>query len=186
MGVLDTLFDRLESERDVCKFSKAHYEVTYTVSPESHEVAYAVAIEEPELEALAGLVAAEREGEASIADDESLETALETALDDETFDVTAVAERVQRPRRTAEVVLETWRDLVVDDVDVVYLPIGVAPDLAAYVSICRERAEDEDDPFELPDDFERVTSLLVRCKRATERDENRVVVNTRQLPTIDR
>lgn len=183
MGVLDTLFGRAESEADVCKFSEEYYDVTYTVSTESHEVAYAVAVTEADVDAFAELVAAERE--ASSADERALETALETALDD-ALDVGTVSERVQRPRLTAEAVVETWRDLVGDGLDVVYLPIGVAPDLAAFVALCRERADREDDPFELPGDFERVAALLVRCKRATERSENRVVVNTRRLPAVER
>lgn len=176
------LLERLRGEpggTDVCKFSREYYDVTYTVSTDTHEIAYAIALEEAELAALAELVAADREAPDR---ESSLTAALESALDGEDADPGAIVERVQRPRRVAETVVERWSALLADDPDVVYLPVGMAGTLAAYVAICQERADREDDSFALPGSFETVASLLVRIKEATDRAENRVVVHRNRLP----
>lgn len=186
MGTLDEVLGKVGyGDTNVCKFSKDHYEVTYTVSPESHAIAYAIAIRESELDALAELLEAEREAPMLGDENGSVEDALANALDDESVDAEAVTERLQQPRRVTEAVLEAWREGLVADVDVGYVPIGVVTELAAFVSVCRERHDRPDDSFELPESAELVGALLVRCKRATERDENRVVVNVRHLPTLE-
>ncbi|WP_290817232.1 hypothetical protein [Halovivax sp.] len=181
MGLLETLRGEGTGADDVCKFSREHYEVVYTVSTDTHEIAHAIAVGEAELDALADLLRADGEAEDR---EGSLSAALEAALDGDEADPDAVFERMRRPRRVTEAVVETWEGLLADDPDVVYLPIGMAPDLAAFVAVCRERA-DGDDAFDLPDSFEAVASLLVRIKEATDRPENRVVVHRNRLPTLE-
>ncbi|WP_254767277.1 hypothetical protein [Salinilacihabitans rarus] len=194
MGVLELLFGRTGDDRDDrCRIPSEHDEVTYVVTRESHDVAYAVVVREAELEALSSLLRADREtpyvegdGDgADGADDAALASALEAAFDDPSVDVGAFRERLERPRRAAAAVLEAWRDLGIDEVGVGYLPIGAHADLAAFVQGCRRRHEREDDPFTLPEDVERVAALLARIKRASERPENRVVVNRERLPVLD-
>lgn len=176
------LLERLRAEPNVCKFEGLDEDVTFRVAPESHTVAYAIAVSAAERDALADLVAAD---EAATDHEDSLSTALAAALDDEAADADAVIDRIRRPRRVAGAVAERWGDLLADDPDVVYLPIGMAGDLAAFVATCRERAENEDDSFSLPDSFEDVATLLVRIKEATERPDNRIVVHRDRVPTVE-
>ena len=173
MGLLERL--RGEPSFDVCKFDRDHYDVTYTVSTDTHEIAYAIAVSDEEREALTDLVRAEE------AAAERAERAVETAFDDGQ-NAEAVVGRLARPRRVARSISERWADLARDDPDVVYLPIGTAPDLAAFVATCRERAG-TDDEFVLPDSFWTVTELVVRIREATEDPTNRVVVHRDRLPT---
>ena len=185
MGLLDSMFgDGETADANVSRFASERYEVTYTVSPESHAIAYALPVGESDLAALAALLEADDE-QPLLTPDADVSAALDAAVDDEALDGVTIAGRIQRPRQVAETVLETWRACVDDDVDIAYLPIGLERELAAFVSICRERADRGDDPFELPERFDAVGGLLVRIKRASDRPERRVVVNKRHLPGFD-
>lgn len=176
------LLERLRDDPNTCKFDNVTENVTYTVSPESHTVGFAIAVSAAERDALADLVRADEDATDR---EETLSTALSAALDDEAADTDAIVDRLHRPRRVAAAVAETWAELLADDPDVVYLPVGMAGDLAAFVATCRERDENEEDSFVLPESFERVATLLVRIKEATERSENRVVVHRTRVPSVE-
>ncbi len=179
MGLLEQL--RGGTDDAVCKFDHAQDDVVFTVSTDTHAIAHAIAVSPAECDALSTLVAADREA----GDREgTLRTAIGSALDESDGETEAIVERIQRPRRVAAAVSETWDSLLADDPDVVYLPVGGVSELTAFVDVCRKRAENEDDEFALPDSFETVASLLVRITETTDRPENRVVVHRDRLPTV--
>lgn len=180
MGLLDRF--RGDSEAGVCKLYYEPDDVIFTVSAETHTIAYAVAVSRAEREALGALLDAE---DAAGDRTETLSAALGSALDGEANETDAIVERIQRPRRSAEAIYETWSELATDDPDVVYLPLGLSGDLAAYVDTCRKRDENAADEFALPDTFETVASLLVRVKGATDRPENRVVIHRDRVPSVE-
>ncbi|MFC3957978.1 hypothetical protein [Halovivax cerinus] len=176
------LLERLRGEGNTARFDDVEADVTYTVSPASHTIAFAIAVSAAERDALADLVRAD---ETATGHEETLTTAVSAALDDEVADPDAVVDRIRRPRRVAAAVAETWEELLTDDPDVVYLPVGMAGELAAFVATCRERDANADDSFTLPDTFERVASLVVRIKGATERPDNRIVVHRDRVPAVE-
>ncbi|KDE59254.1 hypothetical protein EL22_24000 [Halostagnicola sp. A56] len=225
MRVLDLMLGRDgdDADGDRARFTSDRYDVTYTVSADSHEIAYAVPIRRTELEAFADLV--DRERETPYADDgeESPAASLESVLEGEAIDADAWVERMQAPRQTVEPVLERWLELVdeadpagdgagsseTDDatdsnagddatgpdasasdredaspVEIVYLPVETESAFAAFFQTCRKRAEQEHDPFELPDDIATAANVLTKIRRASDRPENRVVVNKDYVPSL--
>ncbi|WP_247729419.1 hypothetical protein [Halovivax limisalsi] len=177
------LLDRLRGEESgVCKFYYDPDDVVFTVSTDTHVIAYAVAISDAECRALRELLEAD---DAAGDREASLTQAIGGALDDEAADPERIAARVNRPRHVAEGLCTHWESLLDDDPDVVYLPLGAVGELAAYVETVRARDEREEDAFALPESFETVASLLVRLNETTDRAENRVVVHRDRLPSPD-
>ncbi len=230
MGVLETMFGQVGEGDGRAKFSSHRYDVTYTVSAESHDIAYAVPIRRAELEAFTELVRHERETPYVEDGEGSLEESLDSVLDDDSLDAETWAERMEAPRRTVEPVLERWREIVYgeegddassgeetdadgqndeaadasnesnasaetstdgrtgtasdSDVEIVYLPLETESAFAAFLQVCRKRDEQAHDPFTLPANVETAAGVLTQIKRATDRGENRVVVNKRHLPDL--
>lgn len=253
MNQLESLLGQIGvvDETRPCRFTSDRYDVTFTVSTESHDVAYAIPISEAELDALEELVRVERETPYAEGGNESLSEALESVLDEGSIDAEAWIERMSEPRRAVEPIVETWRDLVdgdagtgddeaadatesddgdggttdpeaegdaadaeaedegpvdgqmkdgavdvqeedaqVDDergreafdAHVVYLPVGMESAIGSFFQLCRRREERESDPFSIPENVAPAARLLSRIDAATDRPENRVVVNTRHLP----
>lgn len=246
MSLLESMLGRIGvvDDEGPCKFRSDRYDVTFTVSTESHDVAYAVPVSAAELDALAELVRIEGETPYVEEGNDSLSEALESALGEDSIDAEAWVERMAEPRRTVEPIVETWRELATAnhadtpddsdaadgddtadqtdgdeadggerdddaadqtdgassndvpgaaaewgsgprdalDVTVVYLPVGMESAVASFFDLCRRRAERESDPFAFPEDVGPAAGLLSRISAATERAENRVVVNTRHLP----
>ncbi|MCU4925296.1 hypothetical protein OB905_04750 [Halobacteria archaeon AArc-dxtr1] len=209
MSLLESMFGAIggDGEAGTAKFSGDRYDVTYTVSDESHDVAYAIPVSEPEIAALGALLRAEREAPYVEDGDESLAEALESVLDTDSVDVEAWTERMAAPRRAVEPVVETWERLAtahsVDGTEsddgtsvgdapdsasadlIVYLPVGAESTLASFFDLCRRRDERDSDPFTLPPEIDAAAAMLGRVRDATGRSENRVVVNTRHLPEIE-
>lgn len=226
MRVLDLMLGRDDDDADGdrARFTSDRYDVTYTVSADSHEIAYAVPIRRAELEAFADLVALEHETPYADDGEESPAASLESVLEGEAIDADAWIERMQAPRQTVEPVLERWLELVADDdlaggdgasssetdeatdtnagddatgtdastsdredaspVEIVYLPVETESAFAAFFQTCRKRAEQDHDPFELPDDIATAASVLTKIRRASDRPENRVVVNRDYVPDL--
>lgn len=184
MGLLDSMLGREEDEEQpVCRFFKDHYDVTYTVSAATHEIAYAVAVTATELEALEALVDAAADANA-LEDDRAVVEAVESAFDD-SVDASAFTDRLSYPRQFVEALLEVWTDVHHGDIDVCYLPVGAESMVAAFVASCQRYDGRADDLFELPDSFDEVTSLVVRLKQAADADENRVTVHHGRVPEFE-
>ncbi|AHG00789.1 hypothetical protein HALLA_07810 [Halostagnicola larsenii XH-48] len=227
MRVLDLMLGRNGDDTDGerARFTSDRYDVTYTVSADSHEIAYVVPIRRAELEAFADLVDLERETPYADDGEESPAASLESVLESDSIDADAWTERMQAPRQTVEPILEHWLEFVDDEeasggesgrsnagsetdeasetgganetadadasdrdagssVEIVYLPVETESAFAAFFQTCRKRADQDHDPFELPDDIATAAGVLTQIKQATDRPENRVVVNQAYVPQL--
>lgn len=172
MGLLDLMFGRSMGDEDAYTLSKAEY-----------EAAFAVAVRRTELEAATDLVRAEAETP-YLEDGEDLGSVLEETLEGE-FDADAWRDRMREPRQAVEPVVERWCDQLEDDVAVVYTRPSTPADLLAFLDHCKQRGEQEYDPFELPDRAADVMALVTRLEDALEREESRVFVAARHVPEAD-
>lgn len=175
MGILDLMLGRTShGEQGVDGRS-------YKLPKDTHDFVYPVAIRRAELEALGQLLDAEAAAAAPTADPEELQAVLDSAFDDVDLDATELTERTEKPRATTAAIVETWSDQLDADVGVVYARVTTYPTVRSFVTICNRRADDTDDPFELPDTFSHVVALLGRLEDATD-DQYRAVVHTDLLP----
>ncbi|WP_226481117.1 hypothetical protein [Natrinema amylolyticum] len=156
---------------------------SYTLPKDTHDFVYPVAIRREELEAFAELLAAEAEAPAIEAEVDDLQAAFEglTGTADADVDTDELAERMRRPRRAAEPVIESWREDFERDIDVVYARGGTYDALVAFVKLCKQRADDESDAFELPESFPDAAALLKRIEEGTD-TQYRAVVHADLLP----
>ncbi|MDS0473669.1 hypothetical protein [Natrinema sp. 1APR25-10V2] len=155
---------------------------SYTLPKETHDFVYPVAVHREELEAFAELLEAEAAAP-SLEEAGDLQAAFDGMVDGRSSDIDAgeLAERMRRPRKATEPVIETWREGVERDIGVVYARTDTYDHLLAFVKLCKQRDEDDDDPFELPESFQRAAALLKRVEEASD-SKYRAVVHTDILP----
>lgn len=154
---------------------------SYKLPKENHDFVYPVAARSAELEAFRRLIEAEADAPYIEENTEELQAVFDDVLGEAEIDAGELAEQKRRPRLEAEPVIEHWREQVADGVGVVYARPGAYSTLASFVTVCRRRDEDDDDPFELPDDFDEAAALVTRLEEATE-SQYRAVVHTDLLP----
>ncbi|RKD95309.1 hypothetical protein [Halopiger aswanensis] len=157
---------------------------SYKLPKENHDFVYPVAARSAELDAFQQLIQAEADAPYIEENTEELQAVFDDVLGDAEIDAAELAEQNRRPRLEAEPVIEYWREQVPDDVGVVYARPGTYSTLASFITVCRRRDEDADDPFELPDDFPEAAALLTRLEAATD-DQYRAVVHSDLLPDDD-
>lgn len=177
MGILDLMLGKSgPGEQGVAAKS-------YTLPKETHDFVYPVAVRREEVEAFAELLEAEADAPPLEAEADDLEAAFEglTGEGGPDIDTDELAERMRRPRRVAEPVIETWHERLEGDIDVVYARERTGDALAAFVKLCKRRAEDADDAFELPGNFQNAAALLKRLEEGTD-TQYRAVVHTDLLP----
>ncbi|WP_222920021.1 hypothetical protein [Natrinema sp. SYSU A 869] len=177
MGILDLMLGNSDpGEQGVAAKS-------YTLPKETHDFVYPVAVRREELEAFAELLEAEADAPALEVESDDLQAAFEglTGADDPDVDPDELAERMRRPRRAAEPVIESWREDFERDIDVVYARVGTYDALVAFIKLCKQRDDDEDDAFELPESFPDAAALLKRLEEGTD-TQYRAVVHTDLLP----
>ena len=156
---------------------------SYKIPKENHDFVYPVAVRRSEIEAFRALLEAETDAP-SIADDaEELQQAFDEVMGEADIDAEELAERQRKPRRETEAIIDRWEEQVTGDEDlgVVYARPGTYPTLVSFVKRCKQRDEDGDDPFELPDEFAPGTAFLTRLEDATD-DQYRALVHTDLLP----
>lgn len=160
---------------------------SYTLPKETHDFVYPIAVRREEVEAFADLLEAEAEAPALDVETDDLEAAIGGIADGQAseIDTEALAERLQRPRRASEPVIETWRESFDRDIGVVYARSETYSRLVAFVKRCKQRDEADDDPFELPENFSAAAALLKRLEEGTE-SQYRAVVHTDLLPDEQR
>lgn len=175
MGILDLMLGR-----------SAHGEQgvegrSYKLPKETHDFVHPVAVRREELEALARLLEVEAETTAPAADPDELQSVLDSAFDDLEVDATDLTDRIEKPRAKTASIVETWTEQLDADVGVVYARVNTYPTVRSFATLCNRRADDADDPFELPESFPHVAALLGRLRDATD-DQYRAVVHTDLLP----
>ncbi|WP_254763066.1 hypothetical protein [Natrinema marinum] len=155
---------------------------SYALPKETHDFVYPVAVHREELEAFADLLAAEAEAP-SLESAGDLQAAFDGMVDgrSDEVDTENLAERMQRPRNATEPVIETWREGVDRDIGVVYAHTDTYDHLLAFVKLCKQRDENDDDPFELPESFPQAAALLKRVQEGTD-SKYRALVHTDILP----
>ncbi|WP_265110362.1 hypothetical protein [Halosolutus halophilus] len=157
---------------------------SYVLAQETHDEVYPVAVRRAEIEAFREATDALEAAPSLEENRDELEQVFEGFGDDAAIDVDELVERTRSPRRAIEPLVETWDEQVPDgtDVGVVYLPPGRADDVRSFVSVCKQRDDYEHDPFELPDSFDDVATLLKRLEDAAA-GQYRAVVHTDLVPS---
>lgn len=175
MGILDLMLGRTDTGEQGVEGK------SYTLPKESHEFVSPVAVRRAELEAFEALLEADADTPALEGDTEELQEALDTVFDGQEIDASEITEQHRKPRLEAAAIVEAWREHVDDELGVVYARSGTHSRLVSFVARCKRRADDADDPFELPDSFGEVAALLTRLEDATG-DQYRAVVHADLVP----
>lgn len=152
---------------------------SYTLPKETHDFVYPVAVRREEVEAFAELVTAE--ADAPLADANDLQSVFDGTIDEGGVDPEELAERMRQPRQAIEPMIDTWNEAVDRDIGVVYARVGAYENLLAFVKFCKQRDEDGQDPFELPETFSDAAALLKRLEEGTD-TQYRALVHTDLLP----
>ncbi|EMA41164.1 hypothetical protein [Halobiforma nitratireducens] len=177
MGILDLMLGKTgPGEQGVESAS-------YTLPKDTHGFVYPVAVRRAELEAFDRLIDAEADSPYLEERTDDLQAVFDDVLEDADLDASELVERKRGIRRAVEPVLERWREQVSEDEDVgvVYAIAGTSDDLRAFVKLCKQRDEDADDPFDLPEGFPGAAALLKRVDEATD-SQYRAVVHEDLVP----
>ena len=174
MGILDLMLGRTAPGEQGVEGK------SYTLPKSTHDFVYPIAVRRGELEAFDQLLEAEAE-ESYLDGGDDLQDVLDNVFEEHNVDAEELVDRNRQPRVETESILETWREQVSDDLGVVYARPGAHSSLLSFVTICKRRDADTDDPFELPESFPDAAALLTRLAEATE-DQYRAVVHTDLLP----
>lgn len=150
---------------------------SYTLPKETHDLVYPVAVRRRELDSFHRLLQSEADAPSLEEHTEDVQAVFDDVLDGAEIDAAELAEKQRRPRRETEPVIDHWREQVADDIGVVYARADAYPTLLSFVTVCKRRDEDPDDPFNLPEDVADALALLKRLEDATE-DQYRAVVHT--------
>lgn len=155
---------------------------SYKLPKETHDFVYPVAVRRSEIEAFRELLAADADAPAAGDDAEELEAAFDQVLGETDIDAAELAERQRKPRLETETIVDHWDDQVSEGIGVVYARPGTYPTLVSFVKRCKQRDEDGNDSFELPESFADGAALLGRLETATNA-QYRAVVHTDLLPS---
>ncbi|ELY31491.1 hypothetical protein C500_06346 [Natrialba magadii ATCC 43099] len=178
---------------------------SYTLPKETHDFVYPIAVRREEVVAFEKLIEAEADAPYIEEETEELQDVFDDVLGDAGIDASDLAEQKRQTRRVVEPVIEHWREQVgaagertsesADDsshtdsntdasshtdsntITTVYARPGTDDRLLAFTKLCKQRDDQPDDPFELPDSFADAAALLTRLQDATD-SQYRAVVHT--------
>lgn len=146
-------------------------EPSINLSEENHEVAHPVVVRQSELDAFKQLIAEEREEPYSETEmPEFLRESIDEGWQELTPGDQNWSEENEQRRQLAEEIIGAWEDEINGESGVVLLPIGAYFKLEKFLWACEARAENEKDPFDLPDTFLDAASLVKRLKAAENDD----------------
>ena len=154
---------------------------SYALPKETHDFVYPVAVRREEVDAFADLVAAEADAPPLADPDGDLQSVFDGLVGEGGVDADELAEQMRRPRRAVEPMIDTWQEAIDRDLGVVYARVGAYENLLAFVKFCKQRDEDGQDPFELPENFSSAAALLKRLEEGTD-TQYRALVHTDLLP----
>ncbi|WP_436347503.1 hypothetical protein [Natronorubrum sp. FCH18a] len=154
---------------------------SYKLPKETHDFVYPIAVRPRELEAFVELLEAEADAPSIEDNADELQDVFDDVLGDVEIDAAELAERQRKPRLETEAIVDHWTEQVPEDIGVVYARMDTYPTLLSFVKRCKQRDEQGDDPFELPESFGNGAALLKRLEAATN-DQYRAVVHTDLLP----
>lgn len=176
MGFLDSIIGSPTSPADHPP------EPTINLPEEEYTVAYPVAVRAEQLAAFQSVIDADRN--TPHLDDPGAE--LITGSLDEVWQKSMPgdntwSERIESTRTNAEDLIEDWQSRMISDTDVVFLPTGGIRRLEAVLHTCEIRAESEEDPFTLPDEFVDAVSLVKTLQRVKDQKDP-VLIHIDQQP----
>jgi len=154
---------------------------SYTLPKETHDFVYPVAVRRDEVEAFAELVAAEADAPPLADASDDLQSVFDGLVGEGGVDADDLAEQMSQPRKAVEPMIDTWQNAIDRDIGVVYARLGAHENLLAFVQFCKQRDEDDSDPFELPATFSEAAALLKRLEEGTD-TQYRALVHTDLLP----
>lgn len=154
---------------------------SYKLPKETHGFVYPVAVRRSEIEAFRALLEADADAPSPAEDAAELEAAFDEVLGETDIDTEELAERQRKPRVETEAIVDHWEQQVTGELGVVYALPDTYPTLVSFVKRCKQRDEDDDDPFELPEAFADGPPFLERLEEATEA-QYRALVHTDLLP----
>ncbi|MDS0478391.1 hypothetical protein CP556_20395 [Natrinema sp. CBA1119] len=175
MGVLEQMLGKTEPGEQGIK------EQSYTLPKETHGFVYPVAVRRDEVETFAELVEAEADASPLADTSDDLQSVFDGMVGEGEIDTEELAEQLSSPRQAVEPIIDTWQDAVDQDIGVVYARVGAYENLLAFVKFCKQRDEDVDDPFKLPETFSKAAALLKRLEEGTD-TRYRALVHTDLLP----
>ncbi|MFD1565706.1 hypothetical protein ACFR99_19455 [Haloarchaeobius amylolyticus] len=175
MGILEQMLGKTRPGEQGIK------EQSYTLPKETHDFVYPVAVRRDELEGFADLVKAEADAPPLADASGDLQSVFDGVVGEGGVDADDLAEQMSQPRKAVEPMIDTWQDAIDQDIGVVYARIGAYENLLAFVKFCKQRDEDDDDPFELPETFSKAAALLKRLEEGTD-TQYRALVHTDLLP----
>ncbi|AFZ72144.1 hypothetical protein [Natronobacterium gregoryi] len=175
MGILDLMLGQADhGEQGV----EGH---SYKLPKETHDFVYPVAVRRRELEAFDRLIQVEADAPYLEENVDELQAVFDDVLESHEIDAAKLIERKRATRRAASSIVEGWLESVEDDVDVVYVSPGTDETLREFVKLCKQRNDESDDPFDVPEQMPDAVALLKRVDEATD-DQYRAVVHIDLLP----
>ena len=175
MGILDQMLGKTSPGEQGIK------EQSYTLPKETHDFVYPVAVRRDEVEAFADLVEVEADAPPLADAGDDLQSVFDGLVGEGGVDADELADQLRQPRQAVEPMIEAWQEAIEQDIGVVYARIGAHENLLAFVQFCKQRDEDDDDPFTLPETFSEAAALLKRVEEGTD-TQYRAVVHTDLLP----
>ncbi|WP_226040297.1 hypothetical protein [Natrinema sp. DC36] len=154
---------------------------SYALPKETHDFVYPVAVRREEVAAFAELLATEADAPPLADASGDLQSVFDGLVGEGGVDADELADQMSRPREAIEPMIETWDETIERDIGVVYARIGAYENLLAFVKFCKQRDEDDDDPFDLPETFPDAAALLKRLEEGTD-TQYRALVHTDLLP----
>jgi len=179
MGLLDTLLGspKVEDEDVVDE------EPTIDLSREDHDVAYPVAVRRSRLQEFRRLIQTERDTpriEGPMAD--TITESINDAWKKATPDNKTAEESLEEVRQDAEGLIEGWLEYSSGDLDVIFVPSDATWRLRAFLVVCENRADSEEDSFTFPEESAEAVSLLKKLQNATD-EKDPVFVHRDQYPS---
>lgn len=154
---------------------------SYKLPKETHDFVYPIAVRRREIDAFVELLEAEADAPSLEENTDELQGVFDEVLGETDIDAEKLAEKQRGPRLETEAVIDHWDDQLTGDLGVVYALPDTYPTLLSFVRRCKQRDEQDDDPFELPEDLSDGTTLLKRLEDATN-SQYRAAVHTDLLP----
>ncbi|MCL9815289.1 hypothetical protein [Natranaeroarchaeum aerophilus] len=149
---------------------------------DEYTVVYPVAVRRSQLTAFQTVIEAEQK----IPRNEGPGTGLLTDALDDTWKETVPGDKtwqesMEETRTNAKDTIKGWLKSTHGELNVVFLPANTTFRLEAFLVSCETRADIEEDPFTLPDEFVEAVSLL-KALRTAEDEKEPVFVHQDQLP----
>lgn len=174
MGILDLMLGQSEPGEQGVEGK------SYTLPQDTHDFVYPIAVRRSELDAFTQLIETEAAAPYLEEETDELQDVFDDVLGDTEIDATELVEQKRQTRLAAEPVIEHWSEQVTADIGTVYARPGADETLLAFTKLCKQRDEQADDPFELPETFSDAAALLKRLQDATD-SQYRAVVHTDRL-----